>query len=99
MSMYKHIRELWKKPKENLGELWRKRLIEWKKEPTTIRIDRPTRLDRARSLGYKAKPGYIIIRQRVMRQSRQRPKFASGRRPKARRRKKILKVIGLISSF
>jgi len=90
MSMYKYVRNLWKQPKKNLGELWRKRLTEWKKQNVTVRIDKPTRIDRARSLGYKAKQGYIMVRQRLMRQSRQRPKFGSGRRSKHMRRKKIL---------
>ncbi len=92
MSMYKYVRELWKQPRENLGELWQKRIIEWKKENTTVRIEKPTRIDKARSLGYKAKPGYIVVRQRVMRQKRQRPKFSSGRRSKHMRRKKIVKM-------
>lgn len=92
MSMYKYIRQLWKQPKENLGELWQKRLIEWKKQKATVRIEKPTRIDRARSLGYKAKQGYIIVRQKVMRQKRQRPKFAGGRRSKHMRRKKVLKM-------
>jgi len=92
MSLYKYVRQIWKQPKENLGELWQKRLIEWKKQPSTIRIDHPTRIDRARSLGYKAKQGYIIVRQRVMRQKRQRPKFSGGRRSKHMRRRKILKM-------
>ena len=90
MSMYKYIRQVWKQPKENLGELWRKRISEWKKQEVTVRIDRPTRIDRARSLGYKAKQGYIIVRQRVMRQKRQRPKFPGARRSKHMRRKKVL---------
>lgn len=90
--MYKYIREVWKQPKENLGELWQKRLIEWKKQNATVRIERPTRIDRARSLGYKAKQGYIIVRQRVMRQKRQRPKFSGGRRSKHMRRRKILNM-------
>jgi len=80
MGIYKYIREAWKKPKENLKEIWRERLNAWKREPVTIRIERPTRLDRARSLGYKAKPGYIIVRQRVIRGGRQRSKVGRGGR-------------------
>src|SRR3989338_10262203 len=91
MGMYKYVRDLLKKPKENLGELWRNRLIEWKKENTTVRIDHPTRIDRARSLGYKAKQGYIIVRQKRLRGGRQRPMVTGGRRPKHARRKKILR--------
>ncbi len=90
--MYKYIRNLYKQPKKNLGELWQKRLIEWKKQNSTVRIKKPTRLDRARSLGYKAKQGYVLVRQRVMRQKRQRPKFSGGRRSKHMRRRKILKM-------
>lgn len=90
MHFYKFIAKLWKRPKENLGELWRERLIQWRKEPTTVRLKKPTRLDRARALGYKAKQGYIIVRQRVPKGGRQREKIRAGRRPKHFRRKKIL---------
>jgi len=90
MGLYKHIREAWKKPKQTLKEINRERLISWRREPSTLRIERPTRLDRARSLGYRAKQGIIVVRQRVARGGRQREKFRSGRRPKHMRRKKIV---------
>ena len=90
MSMYKYIREAWKKPKQNLGPLWQQRLIQWRREPVTIRIDRPTRLDKARSLGYKAKQGIFVVRQRVNRGGKMRPKFKGGRRSKAMRRRMVL---------
>ncbi len=82
MGLYQSVRELWKQPRENLGELFKERLIAWRREPVTVRIERPTRIDRARSLGYKAKQGYLIIRQRVTRGGRQHEKPAGGRRPK-----------------
>ena len=82
MSLYKKVRDLWKKPKENMPELWRERLIAWRKEPVTVRIRRPTRIDRARSLGYKAKQGYVVVRQRVLRGGHTRPQIKGGRRPK-----------------
>ena len=90
MGMYKYIRKLWKKPKENLKEIQKNRLIEWRREQVSVRISKPTRLDRARSLGYKAKQGYIIVRQRVLRGGHMRPQFKAGRRPKHYGRKKIL---------
>ncbi len=92
MGLYKYIRETWKKPKENLGELWQQRLIKWRKEPVTLRIDRPTRIDRARSLGYKAKPGFVMVRQRVKRGGRQRPQIRKGRRSKRQSRRKDLRI-------
>jgi large subunit ribosomal protein L15e len=88
MGLYKYIREAWKKPKTN--DMWKQRLIQWRKEPVSQRIDKPTRLDRARSLGYRAKPGIIIIRQRISRSKRQRPKFHGGRSPRKMRRKLVL---------
>lgn len=92
MAIYKYLRELWKKPKENLGDLWKERLIVWRKEPSTVRLDKPTRLDRARSLGYKAKPGIIVVRQKVSRKRRMRPQVAGGRRPKTFRHRKITNI-------
>jgi len=92
MGVYQKIREAWKKPSKNLGEIYRKRLIEFRKEPVTIKINRPTRLDRARSLGYKAKQGFILVRQRLSRGGRMREQIRKGRRSKARRRKKILSM-------
>ena len=80
MGLYQLVRNIWKKPKVNMPELWRERLIEWRKEPSTIRILRPTRIDRARSLGYKAKQGYTVIRQRVLRGGHTRPMIKKGRR-------------------
>jgi large subunit ribosomal protein L15e len=80
MGLYKHIRNAWKKPQTS--ELWRDRLISWRKENTTVRLERPTRLDRARSLGYKAKQGFVIIRQRIPRGGHRRPIPDGARRSK-----------------
>lgn len=80
--MYKHIGELYARHENELKALIRTRLIQWRKEPATHRIERPTRLDRARRLGYRAKQGYIIVRQRVTRGSRRKPRPTMGRKPK-----------------
>jgi large subunit ribosomal protein L15e len=72
MSLVKYLKASWKRPKDN-KELWRQRLISFRKEPVTMRIDRPTRPDRARALGYKAKQGVFIVRQRVKRGGHRRP--------------------------
>ncbi|MFH1510774.1 MAG: 50S ribosomal protein L15e [Candidatus Woesearchaeota archaeon] len=90
MGMYKYIRDIYKSPKENLGDFWKERLIKWRREPVTIRIERPTRLDRARSLGYKPKPGILLVRQRVSRGGHQRPSIRKARRPKHRRHRLVL---------
>lgn len=90
MGMYKHIRNLWKKPKKNMPDLWRERLIKWRRENSTVRIEKPTRLDRARSLGYKAKQGILVVRQRVRRGGHRRPMIKRGRRPKHYRQLLVL---------
>jgi len=80
MGYLKYVRALWKKPQESLGDLWQARLIAWRKQPTTVKIRHPTRPDRARSLGYKAKQGVIMVRQRVKRGGHTRPRITKGRR-------------------
>jgi large subunit ribosomal protein L15e len=90
VGMYKYIRDLWKRPGESLGEIQRQRLVLWRKQPITLRIDHATRIDRARSLGYKAKQGFIIVRQRVNRGGKMRPHELGGRRPKASRLHMVL---------
>jgi len=80
---YKYIAEAWAKSERSyVDELMRQRLIEWRKQRTITRIEKPTRLDKARKLGYKAKQGIVIARARVRRGGlrKQRPK--AGRRPK-----------------
>ena len=97
---YKYIAEAWTIPEKSfVDELMRQRLIEWRRQPTIFRIEKPTRLDKARKLGYKAKQGFVIVRVRVRRGGlrKQRPK--AGRRPKRMGVKKFkpaksLKLIG-----
>jgi large subunit ribosomal protein L15e len=90
MGLYQSIREIWKRPKEGLGEIWQKRQIQWRKEPVIVKIEKPTRLDKARSIGYKAKEGFVVARIRLARGGRQRPLIKKGRRSKHRRRTKIV---------
>ena len=57
-------------------------LIVWRKQKVITRVERPTKLARAHSLGYKAKQGFIVARVRVDRGSRKKPKVQGGRKPK-----------------
>jgi len=82
-SMYAYIREMWKRPWEGLvGQLMWERLQRWRREPAIVRIERPTRLDRARALGYKAKRGVIVVRVRVRRGGRRATRPNKGRKTK-----------------
>jgi large subunit ribosomal protein L15e len=80
--MYSSLAKLWKKPKENLDGLWRQKLMQWRREGVVTRVDKPTRIDRARRLGYKAKQGFVVARIRVKRGAIKAPRPAGGRRPK-----------------
>lgn len=81
-GLYQGIRELWKKPKVKMKGLVKERLIKWRREPRFNKIDKPTRLDRARALGYKAKEGFVIVRGRIKRGGRKRPLYGRrGRKP------------------
>lgn len=82
MGIYKYIRESWNSSDAAIKDLWRQRLIKWRAEEVTVRLEHPTRLDRARSVGYRAKPGFIVVRQRVDRGGHMRPLIRAGRKPK-----------------
>jgi len=57
------------------------RLLTWRRETTVTRLERPTRLDRARAIGWKAKRGFIIVRVRVRRGGQGHRAIIAGRRP------------------
>ncbi len=82
MGAYKYIRKLWEKPKKNLGKLWLQHLIQWRIEDTVTRIEHPTRIDRAHTLGYKAKQGFVMARVKVSRGGYERPRHKAARKPK-----------------
>ncbi len=82
-SFYTYIRDAWKNPdKTYVHDLRWQRLQEWRKDRSVVRIRRPTRLDRARALGYKAKQGIIIVRAKVRRGGRRKSRYIRGRRTK-----------------
>lgn len=87
--MYQYIRVAWKKP--DIKTL-RERMVKWRREPVQIKVDRPLRIDRARSLGYKAKKGFVIIRVRIKRGGHKRPRPNKGRRSKRLHARKTLKM-------
>jgi len=98
-SFYSHIRDAWKDPDDGkLAELQWQRQQEWREQGAIERIDRPTRLDRARSLGYKAKQGVVVARVSVRKGGARKQRFTAGRRSKRQgvtritRRKDIQRV-------
>ena len=82
MGLYKYLTKLWRKPTDEIKDVRKKRLIEWRKQPSIVRVDKPTRIDKARRLGYKAKQGFVIVRVKVKKGGREKPRPRKGRRPK-----------------
>merc|ERR1712244_121940 len=74
MGAYKYMQELYRKKQSDvLRFLLRVRCWQYRQLSTIHRASRPTRPDKARRLGYKAKQGYVIYRVRVRRGGRKRP--------------------------
>lgn len=80
-TAYKHMNEKWLEGQQERSDIVRSRLIVWRKQGTMVKLDRPTRLGRARNLGYKAKQGYVIVRIMTGRGPRERPRPKKGRKP------------------
>lgn len=89
-NMYSFIADAWNRPSDSyVKDLQWARLIDWRREENYIKVEHPTRLDRARKLGYKAKQGFIVVRGRVRKGSMRRRQIRKGRRAK---RKGINKI-------
>ena len=78
-GVYQYIREAWKKPDK---ETLRKRMIDWRASESVMKVDKPLRLDKARTLGYKAKKGFVVVRIRIKRGGRKKPRPRKARRSK-----------------
>jgi len=67
-------------------------MTEWRKDNAVKKLEKPTRLDRARSLGYKAKKGFVVARVRVHRGGHKREKPNKGRKTRKQTPKMVLKM-------
>ncbi|MFA6531061.1 MAG: 50S ribosomal protein L15e [Candidatus Micrarchaeia archaeon] len=82
MGAYKYIQKTLQKEYKERGEEYRKKIVQWRKEPVMNRIERPTNLARARTLGYQAKNGYVLVRTRIGKGRRRRRTPMGGRKPR-----------------
>ena len=90
MTFYSQLTNAWQEKTDSWTAAQKDRLIKWRTEPVTLRIAFPTRFDRAHALGYKAKQGFVVVRQRVDRGGRQRPQIRKVRKTSHSRQTKIL---------
>ena len=90
MGLYKHVSGVWKQPKEGMPSRYRiDRMAGWRRDPVFSRIDKPTRIDAARRVGYKAKQGVVVVRTRVRRGGLRKGKIHMKRKPSKAGIKKI----------
>merc|ERR1712137_553700 len=74
MGAYKYMQELYRKKQSDVMRfLLRVRCWQYRQLSSIHRAPRPTRPDKARRLGFRAKQGYVIYRIRVRRGGRKRP--------------------------
>ncbi|KAK1880771.1 60S ribosomal protein L15 [Dissostichus eleginoides] len=74
MGAYRYMQELWRKKQSDVMRfLLRVRCWQYRQLSNLHRAPRPTRPDKARRLGYKAKQGYVVYRVRVRRGGRKKP--------------------------
>uniref|UniRef100_A0A914WE87 Ribosomal protein L15 n=1 Tax=Plectus sambesii TaxID=2011161 RepID=A0A914WE87_9BILA len=74
MGAYKYMQEMWrKKQSEVMRYLLRVRCWQYRQLSAIHRCPHPTRPEKARRLGYRAKQGFVIFRVRVRRGGRKRP--------------------------
>lgn len=95
MGMYKYLSKIWQDKTKETAEIQKNRLIKLRKELSIIKIEKPTRLDKARRLGYKAKQGFVLVRVKIGAGGRQRRSIAKGRKPKRYGLKKFSAVKSL----
>lgn len=82
MGAYKYIKESLQNAYKQRSETYRSRVIQWRKEPSVKKVEKPTNIPRARTLGYKAKKGYVIARAKIHKGRRTRRKPRKGRKSK-----------------
>ncbi|MBT4059249.1 MAG: 50S ribosomal protein L15e [Euryarchaeota archaeon] len=89
-GMSHHLRETWKRPKDNIpSDYRRERMTKWRSEPVFHRVAKPTRIDAARRVGYKAKQGVTVVRTRIRRGGLRKSKINAKRKPSKMGMRKI----------
>lgn len=96
MCAYKYMTKIWKKAEKSfLEDIIQNKVIKWRKSPSIERVDKPTRPDKARRLGYKAKQGFICVKVKIRKGGARKQRPSSGRRPKAMGVKKYTRAKSL----
>ncbi|MDE1870058.1 MAG: 50S ribosomal protein L15e [Candidatus Micrarchaeota archaeon] len=81
MGAYKYIKQNFEKSYKERSEGLKGRIIQWRTMEAVSKIQSPTNIARARELGYKAKPGVIVVRVKIAKGLSKRQKPVRGRKP------------------
>ena len=82
-SGYKYVKETFEEHDKSFQSSNWKRGVEYRKGRSVQRINRPTKIYRARELGYKAKQGYIVVRSKIRKGGAHKIRPKRGRKPRA----------------
>jgi len=74
--------QIWVKMWKNNSSELRNKATNWRRQNAITRIAKPSRILRARRLGYKAKQGIVVVRMRVGTGGMRKQRPRGGRRPK-----------------
>lgn len=79
-NAYDYIKKTIQKQYKDRPAEYKQRIVSWSKDEAINRIEKPSNIARARTLGYKAKNGYVIIRVRIGKGRRKRLHPMGGRK-------------------
>lgn len=91
-GFYHYIKEAWKHQSPEFIKEVRNKMIDWRAGNRIVKLEKPSRLDKARALGYKAKKGFVVFRVTIERGGRHKPRPTVKRRSKRFSVKKILRM-------
>jgi len=82
-SGYSYVKDTFEKHETGYQTNHWNRGIEYRRGKSIERVEKPTKLHRARTLGYKAKQGYVVVRARIRKGGMHKVRPKRGRKPRA----------------
>jgi large subunit ribosomal protein L15e len=80
-SAYRYISETFQSQENTYPSSNWHLLVELRRSPSIYRVNKPSNIARARSLGYKAKQGYIVVRSKIRKGTMRKLRPKMGRKP------------------
>jgi large subunit ribosomal protein L15e len=78
--------------KESMRAGLREKLMDWRASDAVVKVEKPFDIGRARTLGYKDKTGFVVVRVRVIRGGHKRMRPKKGRKVRNLTIRKTLKM-------